>query len=175
MSPWELMLADYAATGMTTGSHPLAIVRERLATAGALSSGALGSVGHGSRARVGGLVVARQRPATARGVCFMLLEDEEGTVNLVVPPPVYERFRLAVRTEPLVLAEGRLERHRHAGGTVNLLVDRLEALGEGSSEPGVPAGLDEARERLQADAGRELADFRAVAPAVLSFAQGRRR
>jgi hypothetical protein len=73
------------------------------------------------------------------------------------------------------LAEGRLERHRHAGGTVNLLVDRLEALGEGSSEPGVPAGLDEARERLQADAGRELADFRAVAPAVLSFAQGRRR
>ena len=175
MSPWELMLADYAATGMTTGTHPLAIVRERLAAAGALSSGALDSVSHGSRARVGGLVVARQRPATARGVCFMLLEDEEGTVNLVVPPPVYERFRLAVRTEPLVVAEGRLERHRQAGGTVNLLVDRLEALDEGRSEAAAPAGLDEARERLRASGEGDLADFRAVAPAVLSFAQGRRR
>ncbi|MFM8762951.1 MAG: OB-fold nucleic acid binding domain-containing protein, partial [Solirubrobacterales bacterium] len=175
MSPWEIMIADYAATGMTTGTHPLAIVRGRLAEAGVLASGKLESVAHRSTVRVGGLVVARQRPATARGVCFMLLEDEEGTVNLVVPPPVYERFRLAVRTEPLVIAEGRLERHPQAGGTVNLLVERLEALGEGSTGPVAPAALDEARERLR-EAGEEaLADFRAVAPAVLSFAQGRRR
>jgi error-prone DNA polymerase len=105
----------------------------------------------------------------------MLLEDEEGTVNLVVPPPVYERFRLAVRTEPLVIAEGRLERHPQAGGTVNLLVERLEALDQGSDRTGAPPVLDEARERLK-DAGEEpLADFRAVAPPVLSFAQGRRR
>ena len=59
---------------------------------------------------VAGLVVARQRPATAKGVTFMLLEDEWGTINLIVPPPVYQRHRLAVRAEPFVLATGRLER-----------------------------------------------------------------
>ena len=57
-------------------------------------------------------MVARQRPATAKGVTFMLLEDEHGTVNLIVPLPVHERYRLAVRTEPLLLATGRLERAR---------------------------------------------------------------
>ena len=52
---------------------------------------------------VGGLVVARQRPGTAGGVVFVLLEDEHGVINLIVPPTVYERHRLAVRTEPLLL------------------------------------------------------------------------
>ena len=59
-----------------------------------------------------GLVVARQRPATANGVVFMLLEDEHGQVNLIVPPPVYERYRAIVRGEPLLLARGRFERDR---------------------------------------------------------------
>ena len=58
-----------------------------------------------SRVTVAGLVVARQRPATAKGVTFMLLEDEWGTINLIVPPPVYQRHRLAVRAEPFVLAQ----------------------------------------------------------------------
>ena len=79
----------------------------------------------GRRVRVAGLVVARQRPATAKGITFMLLEDELGTINLIVPPPVHERFRLAVRAEPLVLAAGRLERRE---GTANVLVDRIERL-----------------------------------------------
>ena len=51
-------------------------------------------------------MVARQRPATAKGVTFMLLEDEHGTINLIVPPPVHDRCRLAVRGEPLVIADG---------------------------------------------------------------------
>ena len=55
----------------------------------------------------------------------MLLEDEHGTINLIVPPPVHDRFRLAVRSEPLVLATGRLERRE---GTTNVLVDRIERL-----------------------------------------------
>ena len=80
---------------------------------------------HGRRVRVAGLVVARQRPATAKGVTFMLLEDEHGTINLIVPPPVHDRFRLAVRAEPLVLAAGRLERRE---GTTNVVVDRIERL-----------------------------------------------
>ena len=76
--------------------------------------------------RAGGDGVARQRPATANGVVFMLLEDEYGQANLIVPPPVYERYRAIVRGEPLLLARGKLERH---GRNVNLLVASLESLG----------------------------------------------
>ena len=58
--------------------------------------------------------MARQRPGTANGIVFVLLEDEHGTINLIVPAEVYERHRLTVRTEPLMMAEGKLE--RLAGG-----------------------------------------------------------
>jgi error-prone DNA polymerase len=180
LSPWDEMVADYATTRLTTGAHPMALLREGLAASGAATSGALGRLAHGSAVRVGGLVVARQRPGTASGVCFMLLEDEEGTVNLVVPPAVYERHRLAVRTEPLVLAEGRLERHAAAGGAVNVLVRRLTGL-DAPGRPAAPVAdlspLDEReRERIAAEeAPAAVAGFRAVAPPVMSFAQGRRR
>jgi error-prone DNA polymerase len=122
------------------------------------------------------MVVARQRPGTANGIVFVLLEDEHGTINLIVPPRVYERFRLTVRTEPLVLAAGRLERHPSAGGATNVIVERLEPL----HAPEVPlaevkdlSSLDE-RERRRREAERAAA-FRAAAPAVMSFASGRRR
>ena len=69
-------------------------------------------------------MVARQRPGTAKGIVFLLIEDEFGTVNLIVPPPVYERHRLLVRSEPLMLATGRLERLPVAGGAINVFVER---------------------------------------------------
>jgi DNA polymerase III alpha subunit len=75
--------------------------------------------------KVAGMVVARQRPATANGVVFMLLEDERGTINLIVPPPVVERCRLAVRTSGFVLAAGKLE---HREGTTNVVVSVIERL-----------------------------------------------
>jgi error-prone DNA polymerase len=78
--------------------------------------------------RVGGIVVARQRPGTAKGVVFLLLEDETGTVNVIIPPKVYARDRLTVRTEPLVVVEGVLERFASAGGAINLLVKRIAPL-----------------------------------------------
>ena len=71
------------------------------------------------------MVVARQRPATANGVVFMLLEDERGTINLIVSPPVVERCRLAVRTSGFVQAAGKLE---HREGTTNVVVSRIERL-----------------------------------------------
>jgi error-prone DNA polymerase len=71
------------------------------------------------------MAVARQRPATANGVVFMLLEDEHGQVNLIVPPPVYERFRAIVRGEPLLLARGVFER---SGRNQNVLVSDLATL-----------------------------------------------
>jgi error-prone DNA polymerase len=124
LSEWEGMLADYSTFGLTTRTHPLALLRTRMAP-DIVTSRDLESLEHGQRVRIGGLVVARQRPGTASGVVFILLEDEFGTINLIVPPPVYERYRLIVRTEPLMLVEGKLERFAAAGGAINVLVDRV--------------------------------------------------
>jgi len=75
---------------------------------------------------VAGMAVARQRPATANGVVFMLIEDEFGQVNLIVPPSVYDRYRALVRGEPLILARGRFEKVER---NENVLVRELESLG----------------------------------------------
>ena len=72
------------------------------------------------------MAIARQRPATANGIVFMLLEDEHGQANLIIPPQVYDRYRAIVRGEALLLARGKLERHDR---NVNLLVTELESLG----------------------------------------------
>jgi error-prone DNA polymerase len=122
---WEEILADYSTTGLSIGPHPLELLRPHLPAA-TLSSRELADHPIGEVA-VAGLAVARQRPATANGVVFMLLEDEVGQVNLIVPPPVYERFRSLVRAEPLVLARGKLER---SGRNINVLVRTLESLGQ---------------------------------------------
>src|SRR5258705_12103562 len=107
---------------MTLGRHPMELLRPSLPP-NTLSSDDLGRTRDGSRVRVAGMVVARQRPATANGVVFMLLEDERGTINLIVPPPVVERCRLAVRTSGFVQASGKLE---HRDGTTNVVVSRVE-------------------------------------------------
>jgi error-prone DNA polymerase len=72
------------------------------------------------------MAVARQRPATAKGIVFMLLEDEHAQVNLIVPSQVYEAHRSIVRGEPLLLARGRYER---VGENRNIVVSELESLG----------------------------------------------
>ena len=72
------------------------------------------------------MAVARQRPSTAKGIVFMLLEDEHGQLNLILPPPVYEQHRAIVRGEPLILARGRFER---VDRNENVLVDEIETLG----------------------------------------------
>ena len=121
---WERVLADYRTTSLSVDSHPLALLRPFLPE-GVLASKELVEQAHGSRVAVAGLAVARQRPATANGVVFMLLEDEFGQVNLIVPPPIYRRFRPLVRGEPLVLARGRFER---SGRNRNVLVQEFESL-----------------------------------------------
>ena len=124
-SPWERMLADYRTTSLSVGVHPLTLLRPHLPE-GTLSSLELEEARAGSSVAVAGMAVARQRPATANGVVFMLLEDEHGQVNLIVPPRVYERFRPLVRSEPLLLARGRFER---VDRNRNVLVRELESLG----------------------------------------------
>jgi len=188
------MLADYGSAGLTVGTHPLALLRERL-PAGAVSSADLERLPHGRRVQVGGLVVARQRPGTAKGIVFLLLEDEFGTINLIVPPEVYERRRLTVRTEPLMLATGRLEKLAAAGGVINVLVSDVESIAApdrllaevrdfslldeqvrlGLAAQAAGGGAGSPAPRAGSEAGAEAEDFRAVAPAVMSFGSGRRR
>jgi error-prone DNA polymerase len=166
------MIADYATTGLTLGRHPMALLRPEL-PAGTVSCRDLETLEHEARVRIGGLVVARQRPGTAKGIVFLLIEDEFGTVNLIVPPPVYERHRLLVRAEPLLIATGRLEKLPIAGGAINVYVSDLAPLKAPQEAGAEVVSLDE-RTRREAEAA-ELADFRTVAPAVQSFASGRRR
>ena len=184
LSEWERMLADYGTVGLTTTNHPLALLRERLGSS-VVSSRDLQRLHHDSRVRIGGLVVARQRPGTASGIVFILLEDEFGTINLVVPPHIYERHRLVVRTEPLMLAEGKLERLAASGGAINILVDRVGSIDAPDRmvaeikdfsmlDEGVRRGHEEQRAATAAGGG-DAEDFRAVAPPVMSFASGRRR
>ncbi|MGH3007025.1 MAG: DNA polymerase III subunit alpha [Gaiellaceae bacterium] len=123
-TPWERMLADYRLTSLSVGVHPLELLRPHL-PAEIASSVDLETVPNRSPVAVAGLVVARQRPATANGVVFMLLEDEHGQMNLVVPPPVYDRQRALVRGEPLLLARGRFERFER---NRNVVVEELTTL-----------------------------------------------
>ncbi|HET8606724.1 MAG TPA: hypothetical protein VFL66_06800, partial [Gaiellaceae bacterium] len=122
---WERMLADYRHTSLSVGVHPLELLRPYLGRE-VCSTEDLREAPHGSTVAVAGMAVARQRPATANGIVFMLLEDEHGQVNLIVPPPVYQAHRGIVRGEPLVLARGRYER---VGENRNVVVAELETLG----------------------------------------------
>jgi error-prone DNA polymerase len=171
---WERMLADYGSFRISIAEHPMALLRGELPEA-VLSSRGLERAGAGRRVTVAGLVVARQRPATANGVTFMLLEDEFGTMNLIVAPPVYQRHRLAVRGEPFVIATGRLERRT---GTANVVVEHIAGLERPDLpladvkhiEP--PAGRETGRPEEPAVAAAAAGDLRAVLPAPHSF--GRR-
>ena len=121
---WEEMLASYRRTSLSVGTHPMELLRPHLA-ADVLSSHDLCQAPDRSRVAVAGMAVARQRPATAKGVVFMLLEDEFGQVNLIVPPQVYEQHRAIVRGEPLILAHGLFERIER---NQNVVVRKLETL-----------------------------------------------
>jgi error-prone DNA polymerase len=156
LGEWEEMIADYRSIGMTLGEHPMALMRDGLDPE-LLRSTDLKKVDDGATVGVAGMVVARQRPETAGGIVFMLLEDERGTVNLVVPPPVYARHRAEVRASPLVRAKGRLERRE---GTTNILVSEVAEL---ESRPPGPEP-DQARRRAHA-----AAQLQGVVPVGHSF------
>ena len=136
LGEWGKAIADYRMTGMTLGEHPMGLMRGELGEALARSD-ELERIEDGATVEVAGMVVARQRPETAKGIVFMLLEDERGTVNLIVPPPVYERHRAAVRASPLLRARGRLERRE---GTLNVLVSEVAELRRTQMDEVAPPG-----------------------------------
>ena len=136
LTRWQRLIADYATAGVTVGDQAMAVLRPRLTAQMLATSPQLARLPQGSAVTVAGLVIARQRPGTAKGTMFLLFEDEWGHINLVVPRAVYERHRPLARAEPLLLARGRLERsavERVAGieevpAVVNVIVRELAPL-----------------------------------------------
>jgi error-prone DNA polymerase len=115
----EEVAADYATTGLSARAHPMALLRPALATRSVRTARELARMRDRDPVEVAGLVIVRQRPATASGIVFVSLEDETGIANLVLTPDVYERFRAIVRGAPFLVAQGRVER---SGSVVNVRV-----------------------------------------------------
>jgi error-prone DNA polymerase len=136
MTPFEETAADYATTGLTTGPHVMAHLRARLAGAGVLTARALHEVGDGAQVRVAGHVIVRQRPGTAKGMCFLTLEDETGTANAFLTPPLYERYRVLLNGSPLLCVIGRLERREDVTHV------RVGEIARIDGAPDLPAGHD---------------------------------
>jgi error-prone DNA polymerase len=165
LTPWERLIADYGSTKVTLNEHPMELMRPDLEE-GLVTSADLTRMRHGARVRTAGLVIARQRPATAKGVTFLLLEDEHGAINVIVAPPVYDAHRLAVRAEPMLRVEGRLE---HRDGVTNVVATAVHRL----ERPDVPLGeIRHIEPRRAWSTDEDAGSLRAVAPAAHSF--GRR-
>ena len=120
----DRMIAEYRMLRFSAELHPLTLLKDSLPS-GTVSSDRLPHLRQGSTVRVAGLVTTRQRPGTARGYVFVLMEDEHGPVNVIVKPEVYKRDRTAVRMEPFLAVRGRLQKD---GATINVIAHEVEAL-----------------------------------------------
>ncbi len=125
LSAAEEVLADYQSQGLSLRAHPLSFLRGALAERGVVPAGELGRCANGKPVSVAGIVLLRQRPATAKGITFLTLEDETGTANLIVRPAVWQRDRRAALGAVVLLARGRLQR---AAGVIHVVAQRLEDL-----------------------------------------------
>ncbi|MFW6150616.1 MAG: DNA polymerase III subunit alpha, partial [Chloroflexota bacterium] len=121
----EEMEMDYSVQGLSTTHHPVHVVGGLVSREGMHTSAQLARARPDARVRVAGYVIIRQRPVTAKGFVFLTLEDEYGTMNVVVKPPVYERYRQVVRLEPLLVVEGRVQKR---DSTLNIVADRVHPL-----------------------------------------------
>jgi DNA-directed DNA polymerase III PolC len=125
MDPIERVVADYTGTSLSLGPHPMVFLRRRLARQGVARACDLVRVADGSRVRVAGAVIVRQRPGTAKGFLFLNLEDETGLVNVVVRPAFFHRQRFTLMQEPFLLVDGTLQ---HRDGTISVRAERIRSL-----------------------------------------------
>jgi error-prone DNA polymerase len=133
MNAAEETSADFAGTNLTAGAHPVSFVRSELDRRGVVRAADLAQVPSGRRARVGGVVIVRQRPGTAKGFVFITIEDETGFANAIVTPDRFERDRLTIiRTNALII-EGIVQ---NLEGVVSIKAERFEPLA------GRPAAID---------------------------------
>jgi error-prone DNA polymerase len=125
MDTEERLIADYHGTGLTTGPHPMAYRREDMKRRGIKSAEELKQMPHGKQATVGGCVITRQRPGTAKGLIFMTLEDETGNSNVIISPDFYEQNRVAVSYERFVQVSGVVQ---NQDGVVHLKAQAIQPL-----------------------------------------------
>lgn len=121
---WERVIADFTTQSLSTYRHPMAIMRNELGP-NILASNQLGGLRDDTRVEVAGMVVCRQRPGTAKGVVFLLMEDEFGLTNVIVYANLYDQQRLLIRHEPFLKVRGKLQvRHN----TLNIVAESFAAM-----------------------------------------------
>lgn len=126
----EALRCDYTKLGLSVSDHPMRYLQRELEKRGAVKSSQLAEMRHGSKVCVAGLVLSRQRPATASGIVFVTLEDEIGLINLILRANVFDQFRATVLRAKILLVHGTLERTPRAP-----LFERLEASQGGPITP----------------------------------------
>ncbi|WP_436485760.1 error-prone DNA polymerase [Chitinophaga sp. ARDCPP14] len=119
MTVSEHVVHDYSATTLSLKAHPVSFVREKLQLLHIVSSKELDGVKNGAAVKVAGLVLVRQRPGTAKGVCFITIEDETGCSNLVVFQQLFDKYRKEILQARLLMVEGTLQRE---GEVVHIIV-----------------------------------------------------
>ncbi|MGB8854645.1 MAG: error-prone DNA polymerase [Pirellulales bacterium] len=138
LSPEEEMVADYRTAGLSLTAHPLQFDRDWLAASGVATVAEAVSLPEGRRVQVAGIVLTRQRPATAKGMIFLSIEDETGAANIVVHPHVWEAADLAARRAAVLVVHGRIQRR---GAVVHVVSTRLESAAAIRPEPSTAAAL----------------------------------
>ena len=121
----ERLNADFSGTGFTIGKHPMAYRREEMNALGVTPARQLARMRDGSRVRVAGCVIVRQRPGTAKGFVFLSMEDETGVANVIVTPDLFDRSRFALLGSQFLLIDGALQNVDHV---VSVKAARVEAL-----------------------------------------------
>jgi error-prone DNA polymerase len=122
------MFQDYRTTGLSLKAHPLDFLRPTLSQRGARSAHDLGAnfgIRVGTKVSAAGLVITRQRPGTAKGVVFLTLEDETGSLNVVIRPNLFDSNRASIMNSSVLLATGKLER---VGEVIYIDAERVSSL-----------------------------------------------
>ncbi len=121
------VVGDYRSLRLSLKGHPLAFLRDRLAAAGAVPASRLPDIRDGRRVIVGGVVLVRQRPGTAKGVVFLTIEDETGVANAVIWPSIFDKQRAVAMGARMLVIHGRIQRGTSDdGGVTHLVAERLD-------------------------------------------------
>jgi error-prone DNA polymerase len=132
MQPYEEVVADCRTAGLSLRAHPISFYRQQLERLGITPARRLLELANDAPVTVAGLVLLRQRPGTAKGITFVTLEDETGTVNLVVHQHTWDRYYRIARRAPAWIAHGHIQttRENSFAAVIHVVVTRLEALAE---------------------------------------------
>jgi error-prone DNA polymerase len=136
VAPRQTAAFDLWSTGITPQGQAMAHFREELRARNVVPAAGLSELKRNQTCRVGGLVITRQRPGTAKGFVFLTLEDETGLVNVIVRPDVFERYRRVIRASSMLIVEGKLQKEL---GSVDVLAQRAYAFDGGGIADGIHA------------------------------------